>query len=102
MRVGRAYEVSDITSSENPLAMVGAVASTLTQNKPFIVLDGKIDERVAGQFIDKCADNLPVLILNEEELEGDWASIEIDTLNEQDAATLFKQKAGIATHDSEH
>ena len=101
VRVGRAYDESDITNSDNPLSMVGAVANTLTQHKPFIVLDGSMDEKVATQFISKCTDKLPLLLLSEKEMEGPWATISLDKLSDTDAIILLKQKAGIGDHDSD-
>ncbi len=101
VRVGRAYELKDVITSENPLSMVGAVASALMTHKPFIVLDGNINPKVADQFISKCADKLPVMMTHIEAIEGGWATINLDKLDEADAVTLFKQKAGIDHHDND-
>src|SRR3990172_7405883 len=99
-RIGRAYEVEDITVSDNPLGKIGAVASTLTQNKPLVVLDGPLDAMVANQFIVKCADNLPVLLTMEDRPDGPWQTVEVGRLSDTDSAVLFKQKAGLAADDS--
>src|SRR5262245_17988343 len=51
VRVGRAYSLSEVTGSENPLSQVGSVAGALMRNKPLVVLDGKLDSFVAADFI---------------------------------------------------
>lgn len=100
-RVGRAYEITELMAADNPLALVGAVASTLTQHKPFIVLDGVLDAQVVSKFVTRCADRLPVLLLNREDLEGSWESIELPPLDAPNAVALFKLESGIAHADSD-
>ena len=95
-RIGRAYEDSDISTSQNPLAKVGAVASLLAQHKPLLVLDGEIEAAVLSQFIDRCGDGYPILVTTTSAIEDDnWESIEVPKLADTDAALLFKQKSGI-------
>jgi tetratricopeptide (TPR) repeat protein len=94
-RIGRAYGIKEISNSEKPEGMAGAVASTLAQNKPFIVLDDFNDALVLQQFIDKCVGNLPLLILSENALSGSWQTVALSALNTTDGVALFKQKAGI-------
>lgn len=100
-RVGRAYEITELMSADNPLALVGAVASTLTQHKPLVVLDGTLDAQVAAKFITRCADRLPVLMLNREDLEGPWESIALPPLDPANAVALFKLESGIANTDAD-
>ncbi|MGV2436645.1 MAG UNVERIFIED_CONTAM: ATP-binding protein [Anaerolineae bacterium] len=59
VRVGRAYGMMEIANSENPLGMIGAVATTLLEKKPFIVLDGNPLMPAANRIC---------------EPRGDWAS----------------------------
>ncbi|MBC8098446.1 MAG: tetratricopeptide repeat protein, partial [Armatimonadetes bacterium] len=101
VRVGRAYEITDITTTDNPTAMVGAVAATLTQHKPLLVLDGKLDAQIAAKFITRCADRLPVLVLNREPLEGPWATVELQPLDSAQAVAMFKQECGLTTPDQD-
>src|SRR5690606_21733156 len=70
VHVGRAYNVAEIANSEHPMGMVGAVASTLTRNKPLIVFDGRLNEEVTQEFIERCADKLPVLLVCNHEFGG--------------------------------
>lgn len=99
-RIGRAYGDNDISTSQNPLSKVGAVANLLSQKKPMIVLDGQISDTVLSQFIERCAGNLPMLVTSTDEIEGDdWTSMEVEQLSDSDAAALFKQKSGLATND---
>lgn len=100
-RVGRAYEDEAISASDNPLGMVGAVAALLSQHKPFIVIDGRPDAKATAQFISRCADNLPALILADSHLEGPWEAVEIGKLSDTDAAILLKQKAGITDNSAD-
>jgi tetratricopeptide (TPR) repeat protein len=95
VRVGRAYGVQEITGSDQPLGMIGAVASTLTQNKPLVVLDGKISSQAAMNFVNKCATGLPTMIVSEEEIEGPWTGIVIGRLDPDNAAIFFKQQAAL-------
>jgi energy-coupling factor transporter ATP-binding protein EcfA2 len=88
-RVGRAYKESAVANSENPLGMVGAVSTVLTQHKPLIVLDGRINPGAAAEFIGKCAQDLPVLLVTEEKIEGPWGAIGLEKLDHDQAATLM-------------
>ncbi len=96
VRVGRAYGVAEITGSDNPLGMIGAVASTLTQHKPLVVLDGELNEGVAEDFITRCANGLPAMIVSEAEMDGPWAAIELLKLESSHAVALFSQLSGMA------
>jgi tetratricopeptide (TPR) repeat protein/energy-coupling factor transporter ATP-binding protein EcfA2 len=93
VRVGRAYHIREITDSDNPLAMVGAVENTLRHHKPFIVLDGSIQPDVASRFISRCVDGLPLLITSENELDGAWMTVGLGKLEADQGVQLFKQEA---------
>jgi Tfp pilus assembly protein PilF len=95
VRVGRAYGVSEITTSETPAGMVGAVASTLTSSKPLIVLDGQHDATATAQFVTRCADGLPVLVASKDRIEGIANGLELGKLAPETAATMFRQYAGL-------
>ncbi|MBZ0277183.1 MAG: tetratricopeptide repeat protein [Anaerolineae bacterium] len=97
IRIGRAYQVEEITSSDTPTGMVGAVASTLTSHKPLIVLDGKLNAGAVSDFVRRCADGLPVMLVNQEKLDGTWAALEVSTLDEKAALAFFAQHAGLAS-----
>lgn len=99
VRVGRAYNSQDVTSTENPLGMVGAVENILTAHKPFIVIDGTMKQDVIARFVSRCVNKLPMVIASEFELDGPWMSFELDNLNEEQAMTLFKQEARLTTGD---
>jgi tetratricopeptide (TPR) repeat protein/energy-coupling factor transporter ATP-binding protein EcfA2 len=94
-RVGRAYKESAVANSENPLGMVGAVSTVLTQHKPLIVLDGRINPGAAAEFIGKCAQDLPVLLVTEEKIEGPWGAIGLEKLDHDQAATMFRHLADL-------
>jgi len=94
VRVARAYGDTEIANSENPTGMVGAVATTLAQNKPLIVLDGNPLIPAAREFVRQVADGLPVMIVTDESTDDDWKQVEIAPLADADAATLISEKAG--------
>lgn len=95
VRVGRAYGVREITSTEYPLGMVGAAANTLTRHKPLIVLDGELDPQVAQSFIARCAPNLPVLFTARARLVETWPAVELGGLDLAHGAALFRLAAGL-------
>lgn len=98
-QVGRAYKVDEVTHSETPTAMIGAVASTLSANRPFIVVDGAIDEDVLVRFVTRCVEGMPILIATEPKLEGPWAALELNKLEPEQATMLFKQETRLTTND---
>ncbi|MFQ3646304.1 MAG: tetratricopeptide repeat protein [Anaerolineae bacterium] len=95
VRIGRAYNAREISNSEQPSGTVGAVAALLAQHKPLVVLDDFHNAIVVQSFVDKCAGNLPLLLLTETPLQGPWQSIPLMPLGEAEAVALFKHKAGI-------
>ena len=101
VQIGRALSVDDITESEQPSARIGALSTAITQKKPFIVLDNVEDALSAQQFIDKAANNLPVVLISDTELEGSWEKVAVDALDDADALALFKQKSGVQGADSD-
>lgn len=100
-RVGRAYEISELMTADNPVALLGAAASTLTQHKPLVVLDGQHDPQATARFVTRCADRLAVLLLNSEVIEGPWASIALTPLDGTQSVALFKQEANIQTAETD-
>ncbi|MCB9449836.1 MAG: tetratricopeptide repeat protein [Anaerolineaceae bacterium] len=96
VRIGRSYQVAEIQSSDNPAAMVGAVASTLTTHKPLLVLDGSPNPTAVADFVRRCAEGLPVMLLADEQIEGPWAGLQIENLDEDAALELFTHHAGLA------
>jgi energy-coupling factor transporter ATP-binding protein EcfA2 len=99
VRIGRAYQISEIGTTENPLSMIGAVENVLRSNKPLIVLDGAINADVVSRFISRCAHDLPLLIVSERRLEGTWAALEIKPLEHDDAVALFVQESRLSPGD---
>ncbi len=95
VRVGRAYDVHEITRSENPLGMVGAAAATLTEHKPLVVLDGRLEQAVTTEFIERCVRGLPVLLTAPEAASDAWQTFPLENLDAAHGATLFKQTAGL-------
>jgi energy-coupling factor transporter ATP-binding protein EcfA2 len=94
-RAARAYQLTEITSKENPAAMVNSLAVTLANQHPLIVLDGRITAEAASAFIRQCVINVPVLLVNEEEISGDWLSLRLGKLEPEPAAALLRAAAGL-------
>jgi tetratricopeptide (TPR) repeat protein len=101
VRIARGLKVTEVSRSEQPPSRIGALATALVQAKPLIVLDNVSDAGSVQQFITKAAENMPLLILSDTELEGSWQSIAVPALGDMDAVVLFKQKSGITTADHE-
>ena len=99
VRVGRALRVADAISTESPLNAESAVAAALQDSKPLIVLDGLLNPEATTEFVRRCAADLPVLLLNDQEFAGDWLSIRLGKLEPDQAVTLFKQVAEIDSLD---
>ena len=94
VRVGRAYQVREIIGAERPIGMVGAVVGTLNEHKPLIVLDGQLNEQATLAFIERCVNNLPVLLINQQRFgDESWSSFKLEPLAEDTAAALLKQAA---------
>jgi tetratricopeptide (TPR) repeat protein len=99
VRLGRGLAIRDVISSEQPAAHIGAVATALMQQKPLIVLDNVTDALALQQLIEKVADNIPLILISETDLEGPWESIAIEALGDMDSVLLFKQKSGISGNE---
>ena len=99
VRVGRALRVAEASSTENPLSAAGTVADALKAAEPLIVLDGLLNAEATSEFLRRCAADVPVLLLNDTEIAGDWTSIRLGKLEPDQAITLFKQIAGISNID---
>ena len=96
VHVGRAYNIAEIANSEHPMGMVGAVASTLTRNKPLIVFDGNLNEEVTQVFIERCADKLPVLLVSNHEFGADvWTTVKLEALEASHASALIKHASNL-------
>ncbi|MFQ3566056.1 MAG: tetratricopeptide repeat protein [Aggregatilineales bacterium] len=99
VRVGRAYQIDAITSSDNPLAHINSAASALAQQSPLLVFDGVLNAQTIEEFLDRCARNLPVLLLNDEELDGAWPGLRLGRLEPDQSIALFKMAAEVNTAD---
>jgi len=99
VRVGRAYGLDEVVNSESPINVMGAIESILQRNRPLVVIDGKIQSDVASRFVTRCAEEVPVVIINPDLVEGPWTPIEITKLTPDDAAALFKREARLTTSD---
>ena len=100
VRVGRAYQVNEIITSDNPVSMIAAVENTLRSHKPLVVLDGLIQPDVANRFISRCVSGVPLVVTNDTKIDGPWAALGVSPLEAEQAAVLFKQEARLTT--SEH
>ncbi|QPC82566.1 tetratricopeptide repeat protein [Phototrophicus methaneseepsis] len=101
VKVGRAYGLTEVVQSQKPTGFVGTVATTLMQHKPLVVIDNVRNAHIAEQFIEKCTGNLPVILISQDAMDGDWQPVQLEPLLDTDAVALFKQKAGINDNDSD-
>ncbi|MEP7291416.1 MAG: tetratricopeptide repeat protein [Chloroflexota bacterium] len=92
-RIGRAYNVRDLATTDNPLNLVTTIMSALIAAKPMIVFDGQINPQACSEFIMRCTDRLPILLLNDEEVSGPWTNVPLGILEPNAAASMFKSLA---------
>lgn len=93
IQVGRAYTIREITNTDNPVGMIGAVENTLRAQKPLIVIDGRINADTASRFITRCVTGLPVMLVSQNRIDGPWASMELPKLEATQAIALYKQES---------
>lgn len=99
VRVGRAYDIREITASETPIDGIDSVDRLLHEKRPFIVIDGAIEAGVLSRFISRCADGLPVLATSEVPLNGIWENVAIPPLESEQAAALYKREGRVAINE---
>lgn len=92
-RVGRAYGVREVATSDNPLNQVNAAMNALTAAKPMVVIDGVVNPQATAEFIMRASNRAPILILNETELQGPWTNVPLGILETDAATTMFKHLA---------
>lgn len=95
-RIGRAYKIEDITSADNPAVEINAARALLTREKPLIVLDGNLNAMATSEFVARVAQGVPVLMVSDEEIPGDWTSLRLGKLDPEYATALYKQIAGVS------
>ena len=95
-RIARAYAATDLRNASNPLAIASDVKDLLTAHQPLIVLDGGLSDETLSRFRAECAPDLPLVVTSSRAMSGgDARNQAIGGLSIQDAAELFKQKAGL-------
>ena len=94
-RLGRAYEIQQITELQNPVEAIDLAARLLREEKPLLVLDGRHDAVVTAEFLRRCADDVPVLVVAEGFVAGDWEHIALGSLQPDDARLMFHKRAGM-------
>lgn len=99
VRVGRGLQVREAVTTENPLNAIAPIAEALKQTQPLVVLDGVLDASATSEFVRRCASDIPVLLVNDDELDGDWMPLRLGKLEPDQAVTLFKLAAGIDSLD---
>jgi tetratricopeptide (TPR) repeat protein len=99
VRVGRAYNISEITASDTPIDRIASIENILRENRPFIVMDGAIDAGVLSRFISRCAEGLPLLATSEIPLNGLWANVAVPPLESEQAAALYKREGRVAINE---
>jgi len=100
VRVARAFNLIDIANHDNPSTMIGALATAIQEKKPLLVFDGNPDEEATADFVDRCADTVPVLLTATDDLDGPWSSIELASLQTEQALALFEHIADKDDEDS--
>lgn len=96
-RAGRAYRVQEIMSAENPAspAAISALTTTLANQRPLLVLDGRHNAQATLEFVNRCAARLPVLLTSDDAIDGPWTTLQLNKLEPDQSFALFKQAAGL-------
>ncbi len=92
-RVGRAYNLREVATSENPLSAVSPAMNALAAAKPMIVFDGQINPQTVTEFIMRLPTPLPILLVNDSEISGPWANVPLGILEIDAAAVMVRQLA---------
>jgi tetratricopeptide (TPR) repeat protein/energy-coupling factor transporter ATP-binding protein EcfA2 len=97
-RAGRAYRVQEIMGAENPAspAAINALTTTLANQRPLLVLDGRHNPQATLEFVNRCASRLPVLITSDDAMDGPWTAMQVSKLEPDQSFALFKQAAGLS------
>lgn len=95
VRTARAFGDEDITNSDTPLGKIGALATLLANDKPLLVLDGKHDAQATSDFITRCAQGLPALVVSKDLLDGPWTPFELTQLDDEAAIAMLRAYAGL-------
>lgn len=98
VRVARAFDLIEIANNDDPGAQIGALATAIQERNPLIVFDGNPDEEATADFVDRCADTVPVLLTANDDLDGPWSSVALMPLQTEQARALFDH---IAERDDE-
>ena len=88
-RIGRAYNIKELATSDNPISLVASAISTLVANKPLVVLDGLVNLQAASELAMRCADKLPILLVNQQQIAGPWTAVALDQIETPAAAAMF-------------
>lgn len=99
IRVGRAYGLTEITASDTPIDFVTLIENKLSENKPFIVIDGAMDAGVLSRFISRCATGMPLLATSDVPMNGIWENVAIPPLESEQAAALYKREGRVAINE---
>ncbi len=92
-RIGRAYNLRDVATSDNPITLVSTAMNAVTSSRPLVVFDGQVNAQAISEFIMRCTDKLPILLVNEAEVSGPWTNVPLGILEADAAATMFRNLA---------
>jgi tetratricopeptide (TPR) repeat protein len=93
-RVARAYGVDLSLTDPDPSTAMARVRGVLQENRPLVVLDGRVDADAAREFIRGCAPGIPFLLVHSKPVAGPWTPHAVTPLGSDDAAAMLVQVAG--------
>ncbi len=94
-RVGRAYGVNALTTSEDANERQGMARALLERNRPLIVLDGLTDIDAVRDFMRGTAAGIPLIVTNESQAAGPWTPMAIKLLSIADSTALLRALSGL-------
>lgn len=95
-RVARAYGATPCASrdEEEVAAFFRLVHGLLVEQRPLVVLDGRVRPEAAREFVRACAPGIPLIVTQNRPAAGPWLPHEISPLEARAALSLLEQLAG--------
>jgi tetratricopeptide (TPR) repeat protein len=93
-RAARAYGADLSTAGPDLSASMAQVRGVLQENRPLVVLDGRVDIDAALEFVRGCASGIPSLLIHSKLVAGPWTPHAVTPLGSDDALAMLMQVAG--------
>jgi tetratricopeptide (TPR) repeat protein/energy-coupling factor transporter ATP-binding protein EcfA2 len=93
-RAARAYGADLPSGGPDLSASIAQVRGVLQENRPLVVVDGRVDVDAAREFVRGCASGIPLLLVHSKLVAGPWTPHAVAPLGPDDASAMLMQVAG--------